>query len=162
MFEPQFVMREEDFAAIQRVIDALVEDTGAVGALVIDSAGQLISQTGRMTEYDTTSLASLAAGCVAATGGLARILGEEEFPTHFHQGERGSLHITRVDERGILIVFFDRSSALGLVRLRARKTSGELAQILEHARKKSDTNEAPNTSPFANITDEEIDTLFSD
>ena len=43
-----------------------------------------------------TSLASLTAGSIAATGGLAKIVGEEEFPIHFHQGERDNLHITLV------------------------------------------------------------------
>ncbi|MDG2332892.1 MAG: roadblock/LC7 domain-containing protein [Myxococcota bacterium] len=162
MFESPFAMREKDFAAIQVIIDGLVEETGARGVLVIDRVGQLLSRTGRMEEFDTTSLASLAAGCVAATGGLARLLGEDDFPSHFHQGESGSLYISRVDERGILIVFFDRASSLGLVRLRARKGSAALAHVFEEAQKENEARVSPDHSAFANITDEEIDNLFSD
>ncbi len=162
MFESPFALRERDFAAIQVILDELVEETGARGVLVIDRVGQLLGQTGRMAEFDTTSLASLAAGCVAATGGLARLLGEEDFPTHFHQGEHGSLHISRVDERGILIVFFDRASSLGLVRLRARKGSAALAGVFEEAQKENEAEKSLGNSTFANITDEEIDNLFSD
>ena len=98
----------------------------------------------------------------AATGSLAQLLGEEEFPTHFHQGERGSLHMNLVGERGILIVVFDKKSSLGLVRLRARKASAGLAQIFETAQKKSEAEAPSNQSSFQKLTDEEIDNLFSD
>ena len=83
-----------------------------------------------MRGIDTTSLASLTAGCIAATGGLAKIVGEEEFPVHFHQGQRDNLHITLVAGRIILVVVFDERSSLGLVRLRVKKAGAELAQRL--------------------------------
>ena len=162
MLESQFVMREESLAAIQRIIDGLVEDAGARGVFVIDTIGQSIAQAGALVGLDTTSLASLAAGCIAATEGLAQLLGEEEFPTHFHQGERDSLHMTRVGARGILIVVFDLQSSLGLVRLRVRKASAELATVFEDARKKSDSEGAGKSTAFSDITNEEIDNLFPD
>ena len=162
MLESQFVMREESLAAIQRIIDGLVADAGARGVFVVDKVGQLISQAGTLEDLDTTSLASLTAGCVAATEGLAQLLGEKEFPTHFHQGEGESLHMTRIGERGILVVVFDVQSSLGLVRLRVRRASGKLASVFEDARKKSDTEEAGKNSAFSEITDDEIDNLFPD
>ena len=69
---------------------------------------------------------------------------------------------SRVDERGILIVFFDRASSLGLVRLRARKGSAALAGVFEEAQKENEAEKSLGNSTFANITDEEIDNLFSD
>ncbi len=162
MPQTQFAMREEEFAAIQVAIDTLLDETGARGIFVVDRVGQLISQTGRTAELDTTGLATLAAGSIAATGGLAQLLGQDEFPTHFHQGERGSLHMNLVSERGILIVVFDKKSSLGLVRLRARKASTDLAQIFEIAQKKSEAEAPSNQSGFGKLTDEEIDNLFSD
>jgi predicted regulator of Ras-like GTPase activity (Roadblock/LC7/MglB family) len=162
MPESQFVMRKADFAAIQGVIDALLEGAAARGVFVVDRVGQLIRQTGTMGDLDTTSLASLTAGCVAASGGLAQLLGEEEFPTHFHQGERDSLHMTLVGGRGILIVIFDQHSSLGLVRLRAKNASAELASIFETIRKKCEAEGPGDGTAFADITDKEIDNLFSD
>lgn len=162
MHESQFIMREESLAAIQRIIDGLVESSGARGVFVVDKIGQLIAQAGALEGLDTTSLASLAAGCIAASDGLAQLLGEEEFPTHFHQGERDSLHMTRVGARGILIVAFDLQSSLGLVRLRVRKAKAELATVLEDARKKSDAEGTGKSSAFTDISDEEIDNLFPD
>jgi len=156
-------MHEEDFTLVLGVIHRLVRDANAKGVFVVDKAGQLIGQAGEeMKSIDSTSLASLTAGCVAATGGLAKIVGEEEFPIHFHQGQRDNLHITLVGDRMILVVIFDERSSLGLVRLRVKKAGGELARIFEDIKKKAELDAQNHQSPFAEITDDDIDNLFSD
>ena len=71
-----------------------------------------------------TSLASLAAGNIAATGGLASLIGEKEFSILFHEGERDNMHISVIDNRLILVVIFDKRSSVGLVRLRVRRAGG--------------------------------------
>ena len=162
MLQSQLVMREEDFTRIQAVIQRLARDANAKGIYVVDKAGQLIGEAGEMQGIDSTSLASLTAGCIAATGGLAKIVGEEEFPIHFHQGQRDNLHITLVGERMILVVVFDERSSLGLVRLRVKKAGNELAKIFEDIQKKTEQEHAGGAgTPFSEITDEDIDNLFS-
>ena len=162
MLQSQLVMHEEDFAVVLGVIQRLVRDANAKGIFVVDKAGQLIGEAGEMQGVDSTSLASLTAGCVAATGGLAKIVGEEEFPIHFHQGQRDNLHITLVGDRMILVVIFDERSSLGLVRLRVKKAGSELARIFEDIKKKAELDAQNHQSPFAEITDDDIDNLFSD
>ena len=162
MHDTQLVMYDEDFRKILAVVQRLVQDANAKGVFVVDRNGQLIGEAGEMRGIDTTSLASLTAGCIAATGGLAKIVGEEEFPTHFHQGMRDNLHITLVGERMILVVVFDERSSLGLVRLRVKKAGAELAKIFEEIKKNADAEAAANGSPFAEITDDDIDNLFND
>ena len=162
MFDSQLVMLEEDFRRIAVLTDRLVRDANSKGVFVVDKAGQLIAEAGEMQGIDSTSLASLTAGCIAATGGLAKIVGEEEFPIHFHQGERDNLHITLVGGRLILVVVFDERSSLGLVRLRVKKVGVELAKIFEDIEKRSEEQASQNGSPFAEITDDDIDNLFSD
>lgn len=162
MMESQLVMQQEDFDGVFAVIQKLVRDANAKGIFVVDKAGQLIAEAGEMQGVDSTSLASLTAGCVAATGGLAKIVGEEEFPIHFHQGQRDNLHMTLVGDRMILVVVFDERSSLGLVRLRVKKAGNELAKLFEEIRKKAETEIQNNGSPFAEITDDDIDNLFSD
>jgi len=162
MIQSQLVMQQEDFDRVLGIIQRLVRDANAKGVFVVDKAGQLIGEAGELRGIDSTSLASLTAGCIAATGGLAKILGEEEFPTHFHQGERDNLHMTLVGDRMILVIVFDERSSLGLVRLRVKKAGGELAKLFEDIRKKSETHVAlGHSSPFAEITDDDIDNLFS-
>jgi predicted regulator of Ras-like GTPase activity (Roadblock/LC7/MglB family) len=163
MHDAQLVMYDEDFRKVLAVTQRLVKDANAKGVFVVDRNGQLISEAGEMRGIDTTSLASLTAGSVAATGGLAKIVGEEEFPVHFHQGQRDNLHMTLIAGRIILVVVFDDRSSLGLVRLRVKKAGAQLAKIFEEIQKKAELSEGaggPGT-PFAEITDEDIDNLFS-
>jgi len=162
MHDTQLVMYDEDFRKILAVVQRLVQDANAKGIFVVDRNGQLIAEAGEMRGIDTTSLASLTAGCIAATGGLAKIVGEDEFPVHFHQGQRGNLHMTLVAGRIILVVVFDDRSSLGLVRLRVKKAGAELAKIFEEIRKKSEQEQSGGAgTPFSEITDEDIDNLFS-
>jgi predicted regulator of Ras-like GTPase activity (Roadblock/LC7/MglB family) len=163
MWDTQLVMYDEDYRKILGVIQRLVRDANAKGIFVVDKNGQLIAEAGEVRGIDTTSLASLTAGSIAATGGLAKIIGEEDFPVHFHQGQRDNLHITLVAKRIILVVVFDDRSSLGLVRLRVKKAGAELARIFEDLQKKVDNPGAgAQQSPFAEITDDDIDNLFSD
>ena len=162
MMESQLVMQQQDFDRVLTVIQKLVRDANAKGIFVVDKAGQLIAEAGELQGIDSTSLASLTAGCVAATGGLANIVGEEEFPIHFHQGQRDNLHMTLVGDRMILVVVFDERSSLGLVRLRVKKAGAELAKLFEEMRKNAETAMQNQDSPFAEITDDDIDNLFSD
>ncbi len=161
MHDTQLVMYDEDFRKLLAVSQRLVKDANAKGVFVVDRNGQLICEAGELRGIDTTSLASLTAGCIAATGGLAKIVGEEEFPVHFHQGQRDNLHISLIAGRIILVVVFDDRSSLGLVRLRVKKASAELAKIFEEIMKKTEQDGAKGGSPFAEITDDYIDNLFS-
>lgn len=163
MMDTQLVMYEEDYKRVLGVIQRLVRDANAKGVFVVDKNGQLIAEAGEVRGIDTTSLASLTAGSIAATGGLAKLIGEEDFPVHFHQGVRDNLHVTIVAKRMILVVIFDDRSSLGLVRLRVKKAGGELARVFEDIQKKSEADHAAGgSSPFADITDDDIDNLFSD
>ncbi|MBW2373657.1 MAG: roadblock/LC7 domain-containing protein [Deltaproteobacteria bacterium] len=160
MIDAQLVMYDEDLQKILAVIQKLVRDANAKGIYLVDKNGQLIAEAGEMEGIDTTSLASLTAGNIAATGGLAKIIGEEEFPTHFHQGQRDNLHISMIAQRLIMVVIFDDRSSLGLVRLRVKKAGAELARTFEEIQKKSERAASGEGSPFAEITDDDIDNLF--
>ena len=157
---PQMVMYEEEFNQIQTVVDRLVKEANAKVVFIVDKNGQLIAASGDTENLDTTSLASLTAGNIAATGGMAKLLKENEFATQFHEGEKANIHIQLVGNRVILVVIFDARSSLGLVRLRVRKSSEELNGIFESLLNKVQQPGAD--APFAEITDEDIDNLFND
>ena len=137
MVNPQMVMYEEEFNQIQSVVDRLVKDANAKVVFIVDKNGQLISAAGDIDNVDTTSLASLTAGNIAATGGMAKLLKENEFATQFHEGESQNIHIQLVGNRVILVVIFDSRSSLGLVRLRVKKATEELNGIFEALVKKT-------------------------
>jgi predicted regulator of Ras-like GTPase activity (Roadblock/LC7/MglB family) len=157
------IMYEEEFNAINDIISRLHSNSNAKIVFLVDKNGQLIASYGETENIDTTSLASLAAGNIAATGGLAQLLGEKEFSILFHEGERDNLHISIVGQRGILVVIFDDRSSLGLIRLRVKKASDELAEVFTKIADKVEKGIGGEgfESPFAEITDEDIDALFS-
>jgi predicted regulator of Ras-like GTPase activity (Roadblock/LC7/MglB family) len=156
----QLVMYEEELQQINRICDVLHRDSNAKAVLVIDKNGQAIASAGEVEQLDVTSLSSLTAGNVAATGGIASLLKEKEFAGQFHEGEKVHVHISLVAQRVILLVLFDERSSLGLVRLRVRKAGVELTQVLEELIKKMEAGSQP--SVFAEITDADIDNLFND
>jgi len=165
MAGPQLVMYEEEFHQISAVLERLLKDANGKVIFLVDKNGQLIANCGETQNIDSTSLASLTAGNIAATGGLAKLLGEREFSILFHEGERDNLHISIVGQRIILVVIFDQRSSLGLVRLRVKKASDELARIFEGLVKKAEAESAGvlgAESPFAEISDDDIDSLFSE
>jgi len=157
------VMYDEEFKQINGVIEKLLREANSKVIFLVDKNGQLISGVGDTERFDTTSLASLTAGNIAATGGLAKLIGEKEFSILFHEGEKDNLHISIVAGRVILVVLFDARSSLGLVRLRVKKASEELASIFDSLMHKAEEKEKSGESdfPFAEITDDDIDNLFS-
>ncbi len=156
---PGLVMYDEEFRKISGICERLTRDASAKVVFLVDKNGQLIAAAGQSREIDTTSLASLTAGNVAAMGGLAKLIGEREFPSQFHEGERESLHMSIVGGRVVLVVIFDAKSSLGLVRLRVKKASDELARVFEQLSRRQAGPGAQ--SPFAEITDDDIENLFS-
>ena len=92
----QLVMYEEELQQINRICEILHRDSNAKAVLVIDKNGQAIAQAGDTAQLDVTSLSSLTAGNVAATGGIAQLLAEREFAGQFHEGEKTNVHISIV------------------------------------------------------------------
>lgn len=160
MATPQMVMYDEEAQQIQSVCDRLAREANAKAVLCIDKNGQPFAQSGETDQLDVTSLSSLTAGNVAATGGIAKLLSEKEFSGQFHEGEKTNVHISIVAQRVILVVLFDERSSLGLVRLRVRKASEDLTRILDALAAKAASANAP--SVFSEITDDDIDNLFND
>lgn len=156
---PRIVIFEEEQRQLDEACTKLVRDALAKSIFLLDDNGQILVAAGDVASIDTTSLASLVAGTTAATSSLARLLGEDEFPTHFHEGKRDNLHISLLGESYILAVIFDQRSSLGLVRLRVKKASERLLEIFQMLAERQSQESSNNM--FSDITDEDIDNLFS-
>ncbi len=160
MSDTPIVMHEQQFRQIEAVVAKLRHDSSARVVFLVDKDGQQIAVNGDVGNIDTTSLASLAAGNVAATGGMAELIGEKEFPTLSHEGERESIHICVIG-RVLLIVVFDDRSSLGLVKLRVKQATNELTGIFEEIIRESSRRDSGSASFFAEISDEDIESLFN-
>ncbi len=157
MADAPILLREQQYQEIKAVLARLRLDAAARVVFLVDKDGQQIAIQGEVGNLDTTSLASLAAGNVAATGGMAQLIGEKEFPTLSHEGEKESIHIAVIG-RLLLVVVFDDRSSLGLVKLRSKQIARQLATLFEEVAR-GDFEDSD--SPFLEITDEDIDSLFS-
>jgi predicted regulator of Ras-like GTPase activity (Roadblock/LC7/MglB family) len=118
---PTMIVLEADHSRFVSILDKLRSEANSKFVFLMDKNGQSIASSGALSETDPTALASLAAGNVAATEGLAELIGENEFSTLFHEGRSESLHISLISNKVILLVIFDEHSSLGLVRLRVEQ-----------------------------------------
>ena len=69
------ILYDEELKEIQRIINQLHIDARSRIVFVVDKNGQQIAGSGDIGNIDATSLASLTAGNVAATDGLAKLIG---------------------------------------------------------------------------------------
>jgi len=159
MAQSPFIIQEQQFHRLKIVLERLCVECAARAVFLVDRDGQPIALHGEIGDMDTTSFASLAAGNVAATTSMAKLIGEEVFPAVVHEGERESIFISVIG-RSLLVVVFDERSTLGLVKIRAKRASHEVAAILDEAVRESVVIGANHQSVFAEITDEDIDSLF--
>src|SRR5919107_1801739 len=90
---------------------------------------------------------------------LVDLIGETDFNSLFHQGEKESMYLADVARRVILVVLFDNRTTLGLVRLKMKQVVEELAKLFEQvfARPTGTQGGAPGLLSGA---DDEIDKLF--
>jgi predicted regulator of Ras-like GTPase activity (Roadblock/LC7/MglB family) len=126
---------------------------------MVDRSGQLVTLAGERPTFDATAFATLTAADFSANDQLARLIGETEFSTLFHQGERESMLLGDVARRVILVVLFDSRTTLGLVRLRMRGAVEELGRVLEGIFARSAVPAAARPLLLADA-DDEIDRLF--
>ena len=165
MLQIETVLMPEEHEKMQTVLSRLRKDANAKFVFLVDRNGLQMAASGDTHSIDTTALSSLAAGNVAATDSLAKLLGEQEFSVLFHEGDGNNLHISLVGQNGILVVIFDERSSLGLVRLRVKKAGKDLAKILDGLQSNGKRPAFPKgeaADPFlGEITDEDIDNLFN-
>lgn len=156
----QMIMYEEEHRQISFLLNRLFREASARACYLVDKNGQLIAEAGDIANIDSTSLSSLVAGSIAATGSLATLIGEKEFSILLHEGKDQHIHVSLISGGVIMVVIFDNRTSLGLVRLRVKRSTDEFNQIFNTLTKKVESPKAK--SPFSEITDDDIDNLFRD
>ncbi len=157
--ETAIIIQEHHFRRIKTVLERLCVECAARVVFLVDRDGQPIAFHGEVGNIDTTSFASLAAGNVAATNSMAKLIGEDGFPSVVHEGERESIFISVIG-RSLLVVVFDERSTVGLVKLRSKKASHEISAILDEVGRDSLAMKSSEKMFFEDITDDDIESLF--
>ena len=149
---------EEDFGGITAILQRFLYDSNARCALLVDRTGQLVATVGEQPTFDPTAFATLTAADFSANDQLARLIGEKDFNSLFHQGEKESMYLADVARRVILVVLFDNRTTLGLVRLKMKQTVDELGRLFEQVFQRAEGG-ASQQNILAGA-DDEIDKLF--
>ncbi|HEU5174409.1 MAG TPA: roadblock/LC7 domain-containing protein [Gemmatimonadaceae bacterium] len=149
---------EGDFGAITQSLQRFLHESNARCALLVDRTGQLVATVGEQPTFDPTAFATLTAADFSANDQLAKLIGETDFNSLFHQGERESMYLADVARRVILVVIFDNRTTLGLVRLKLKPTIDELSRLFQQVFERGASGQA-GPSILAGA-DDEIDKLF--
>lgn len=165
MVKTDWTIYEEDYWAINGEIKELLNNSNSQSVLLIDKTGQMIASVGVEPDFDLMSFASLCAADFEANAQLAKLIGEKDFSTLYHQGSDESMYLAKVASHIILVVLFNKRTTLGLVRLRVKKTVEGLNTILPRLFDKLQYENEELKEFDEEFTDElnkEIDALFSD
>jgi predicted regulator of Ras-like GTPase activity (Roadblock/LC7/MglB family) len=165
MVRTNFKVFEEDYWAINTILQELLKNSNSASVLLLDKTGQLISSLGDPPQFDMHSFASLCAADFEANAQLAVLIGEKDFSTLYHQGSNESMYLARVENNIILVILFDKRTTLGLVRLRAKKALDNLETVIRRLYGKLEYENEENTEfneEFVQQAEVEIDSLFTD
>jgi predicted regulator of Ras-like GTPase activity (Roadblock/LC7/MglB family) len=155
---PGWSFTEDDFGAVTSALEAFLADCNARCAILVDRTGQLVTTVGERPDFDPTAFATLTAADFSANDQLARLIGENDFSSLVHQGEKESMYLADIARRVILVVLFDTRTTLGLVRLKLRQTVPQLTQLFEQVFSRSASSESAGNILAG--ADDEIDKLF--
>ncbi len=168
---PQWTLFENDFRAIDGVLNELLERTNALSVHLVDRSGQLITSAGRTGDFDATAFASLVAADFTANAEVSQLLGEDELTAVVSEGRERSVHSCLLADRVIMSTVFDRRSTLGIVRFRAQRAAHDLGGIFRSLFEKVGLFEPepapavpfePASQEFALAASQEVDALFGD
>ncbi len=98
-----FKLDSDEFGKIQQILASLAEKTRVESVFLINRNGQEIAREGNTDSIDTLALSSLAASNLAATFGLASLVGEGEFERVYLRGRDFSILICPAGQHALLL-----------------------------------------------------------
>lgn len=124
---------EEQIGELDKILNQLHWDTEAESILLADVTGQMISATGH-AKINTAAISAVAAGSLAATKEMARLVGEPaRFKLVLQEGATRSVYLSDVGEELVLITIFGKNTPIGLVRLSTQKAVEKFVAIVSTA-----------------------------
>jgi len=158
----QFMLSTETFNQVNEILRDLLVSTRADFALFCDTNGNPITHHGKQHVVNLSGLSALAAGNFAATSEMARVIGEKEgFKFIFQEGERRNFYLCNVSYNFLLAIIFEKTVALGLVRIFANKAVENLKGVLDKAAKAEQKASDFIDSEFGLLLGKEFDKSFS-
>jgi predicted regulator of Ras-like GTPase activity (Roadblock/LC7/MglB family) len=151
---------ENDFKQIQHHLQGFLRESNARCALLVDRTGQLVATVGDPPQFDSAAFASLTAADFSANDQLAKMIGEPDFASLVHQGEKESMFLADIAKRVILVVLFDQRTTLGLVKLKGKGAVEQLNKVFEEMFNRVNARPSAPQKGLLEGAEDEIDKLF--
>ena len=157
----QFMLSTDTFNKVGAVLHELVTSTRADFALFCDVNGNPITHHGKAGTMDLSGLSALTAGDFSATREIARVIGEKDgFKSVLQEGESRNIYLCNVGFDFLLAIIFEKTVALGLIRIFAKKTVEKLQEILGSAADDEEQASAVLSEEFGELLGEELEKSF--
>ena len=158
-----WALGEDEYQKISDILAAFLKEANGRCAMLVDRTGQLLASVGESLSFDPAAFASLTAADFSANDQLAKMIGEPEFASLFHQGEKESMYLADIARRVILVVLFDNRTTVGMVRLRVKQTVLDLNELFgEMFSRQADGKRQAQQGGLLEGAEDEIDKLFGD
>lgn len=155
------IVSEDDDNRIRRQLERVLTEAGANLSLLLDKSGEVIAARGARMPGDIEVLGALLAGTFATSREVARIMGDSAFYSLFQQGMRENTLAELIGESWIIVVLFDKSTHVGLIKDLCRRIAPELEAVLLQVQRRSRIVSGLNPS-FRTSIEDTIDLLFKD
>lgn len=154
-------VNESDSRRIGNQLDRVLLEGGANLTLLLDRSGEVIAAKGNKMPDDLTVMGALLAGTFATSREVARMMNDLNFRTLVQQGMKENTLTEMVGESWIVVVMFDKSTHVGLVKDLCRQITPELEAVLLQVQRRSRNMNGLNPS-FRTSIEDTIDLLFKD
>ena len=161
MLEPSLELYGETYDKVDVILSDLLTKSHARYGMIIDLKGFVLMHSRALwapKPPSLDSLATLVASNYSANIAIAKLLGESGFKEMVQQGEEIGTYMEELGEKALLVTVFDKSAALGRVKLFTKKASEDIREVL-----RTSTAVAPKLSfdtSWSNSTTALLDGLF--
>ena len=158
----KLMLSNSSYNDIGNVLLDLIKKTNSKIAIFADIDGYPIVHRGQVDDIQISAITALAASSFSATAEMAKMLGEKDrFQYLYHEGERANLYLCTVKEGYFLIVAFDSSVALGMIRIFTNLTVTKLNNMLQELKIEGKETVEFLNQEFSSLLSEELNKSFN-
>jgi predicted regulator of Ras-like GTPase activity (Roadblock/LC7/MglB family) len=158
----RIVLSKTSYTSVGDALLDLIRKTRAQAVIFADMDGYPIVHRGNIDDMQISTLTALAAGSFSATSEMAKMVGEKDrFRFLYHEGERSNLYLSTVGESHLIIVAFDATVALGMIRIFTNLTVTKLNNMLDEIRAENKEATEFLDLEFRSLLSQELDKSFN-
>lgn len=124
------MITEQQGEALRYVLSGILVRADTEAVFVCDKGGNIVDHVSLDEQELDVTIAALASGSFAATGELARLIGEPTFRSVYHKGENKSVYMQNLGPGFLILVLFGNKTTVGMVKLCIEKSVKSLEALL--------------------------------